>query len=572
VNDAPVAMVDSFTVNEGSTTNLNLAANDSDADDGLDLTSIAIVSGPANGALVVNADGTVDYTHDGSETVADSFTYTINDLSGATSNTVTVNLTVTPVNDTPTGSVTIDNMAPAEGDTLTASNTLADADGLSGPIGYQWYLDGIAIGGATGATYTAVPADVGGVITVVASYTDDQGTFESVSSGATAAVTNVNYAPTGSVTISGTPTEDQTLTASNTLADVDGMGPVSYQWQRDGVDIGGATGSTYILGDADVGTTITVIAGYTDGDGTNESVSSAGVGPIANVNDVPITAPVTLASIAEDSGARLITQAELLVNAVDLDGDGLTATGLAIAGGNGSLVDNGDGSWTYTPAGNDDTSVSFSYTISDGTAGVAASATLDITPVNDAAVIDESPGPVDEGDGDPDPGDEGDPVATEPDEVLPIEEVLPPPEVMAIPNSRPLEMLDVTGAHWNRPRHFAATIALMKPEYVYRNDNGSPAVDVAFLNSFKREPASASEGNFVPAATVYFSPEVMAQALDHLQKQIDNTMELDVNQEQLIIGAATGLGASVMVGYVVWAFRGASLLLGALSAMPMWRC
>ena len=64
----------------------------------------------------------------------------------------------------------------------------------------------------------------------------------------------------------------------------------------------------------------------------------------------------------------------------------------------------------------------------------------------------------------------------------------------------------------------------------------------------------------------------MAQALDHLQKQIDNTMELDVNQGQLIIGAATGLGASVMVGYVVWAFRGASLLLGALSAMPMWRC
>ena len=64
----------------------------------------------------------------------------------------------------------------------------------------------------------------------------------------------------------------------------------------------------------------------------------------------------------------------------------------------------------------------------------------------------------------------------------------------------------------------------------------------------------------------------MAQALDHLQKQLDDTMELDANQEQLIIGAATGLGASVMVGYVVWAFRGASLLLGALSAMPIWRC
>ena len=63
----------------------------------------------------------------------------------------------------------------------------------------------------------------------------------------------VNDAPTGSVTITGTATEDQTLTASNTLADADGLGTISYQWQRDGVDIAGATGTTYTLGDADVG-------------------------------------------------------------------------------------------------------------------------------------------------------------------------------------------------------------------------------------------------------------------------------------------------------------------------------
>ena len=147
-----------------------------------------------------------------------------------------------------------------------------------------------------------------------------------------------------------------------------------------------------------------------------------------------------------------------------------------------------------------------------------------------------------------------------------------PRRLSAFRTPDPLDTLGIAASQWNRPRHFVATIALMKPEYVYRNDNGSPSVNVAFLNSLKRKPASATEGNFAPAATVFFSPEVMAQALDHLQKQIDDTMELDANQGQLIIGAATGLGASVMVGYVVWAFRGASLLLGALSAMPMWRC
>ncbi len=48
------------------------------------------------------------------------------------------------------------------------------------------------------------------------------------------------------------------------------------------------------------------------------------------------------------------------------------------------MIDNGDGTWSYTPALNDDTSVSFSYTVTDGSLSVAGSATLDITPVNDA--------------------------------------------------------------------------------------------------------------------------------------------------------------------------------------------
>src|SRR6185436_10693356 len=74
-----------------------------------------------------------------------------------------------------------------------------------------------------------------------------------------------------------------------------------------------------------------------------------------------------------------------VANAVDIDGDSLTATGLGVVSGGGALVDNGDGTWTYTPAANDVSSVSFSYTISDGNGGtVAGSATLDLIPVNDA--------------------------------------------------------------------------------------------------------------------------------------------------------------------------------------------
>ena len=46
----------------------------------------------------------------------------------------------------------------------------------------------------------------------------------------TVTVTNVNDAPTGAVTITGTATEGQVLTADlSTLADPDGLGAITYQ-------------------------------------------------------------------------------------------------------------------------------------------------------------------------------------------------------------------------------------------------------------------------------------------------------------------------------------------------------
>ena len=95
-----------------------------------------------------------------------------------------------------------------------------------------------------------------------------------------------------------------------------------------------------------------VIFSYTITDGANNVAGTATL-DITPVNDAPTTTPVTLSSIAEDSGARLITQAELLANASDIESDALTATGLTINTGNGAISDNGDGTWNYTPAADD---------------------------------------------------------------------------------------------------------------------------------------------------------------------------------------------------------------------------
>lgn len=99
----PVASNDADTLAEGASKVIDLAANDTDVNGDLDPASIVVVSPPAHAAttIVVNADGTVYYSHDGSETGSDSFAYTISDLNGNTSSAATVDLTITPVNDAP---------------------------------------------------------------------------------------------------------------------------------------------------------------------------------------------------------------------------------------------------------------------------------------------------------------------------------------------------------------------------------------------------------------------------------------------------------------------------------------
>ena len=94
-----------------------------------------------------------------------------------------------------------------------------------------------------------------------------------------------NNEPTGSVFISGNAIEGQTLTASNNITDEDGLGPISYQWLRDGNAISGATSNTYILIQPDVGETISVIASFTDGEGTSESITSASTSTVQDQND-----------------------------------------------------------------------------------------------------------------------------------------------------------------------------------------------------------------------------------------------------------------------------------------------
>ena len=110
VNDAPVALGDSFTTEQDTaytaTLNLNdLLQNDTDVEGDALTVDTSPVIGPANGTLSLNGDGTFIYTPDAGYFGDDSFVYQVSDGNGGLAQ-ATVQITVTDVNDAPTITLT----------------------------------------------------------------------------------------------------------------------------------------------------------------------------------------------------------------------------------------------------------------------------------------------------------------------------------------------------------------------------------------------------------------------------------------------------------------------------------
>ena len=210
-----------------------------------------------------------------------------------------------------TGAPTISGTAEV-GETLTADTSgIADTDGLDNvSLSYQWLSSrDTAISGATGSTYTLVSTDLGKIIKVKVTFTDDEGNEEALTSAATAAVADGSNNPaTGAPTISGTMQVGQTLTASTSgIADDDGLTNVSYTYQwiaNDGTsdsDIQDATLSTYTLVSDDVDKTIKVKVSFTDDAENAETLTSAATDSVvvAPASNSPATGAPTITGTAQ---------------------------------------------------------------------------------------------------------------------------------------------------------------------------------------------------------------------------------------------------------------------------------
>jgi hypothetical protein len=119
-------------------------------------------------------------------------------------------------------------------------------------------------------------------------------------------------------------------------------------------------------------------------DGTTTTTQNVQV-YVSPVNDAPTVASPPALSMQED-GNLIIKASDLLINASDVDANSLSIT--SISSNAGTLTDNGNGTWTLTPASNFNGAITLTYSVSDGSATVNnVTATVNVAAVNDAPVV-----------------------------------------------------------------------------------------------------------------------------------------------------------------------------------------
>ena len=391
VNDAPnVDMTSpvSLSLAEDGTlliTQADFLSNASDIEgDTLSVSGVAVDSG----TITDDGDGTWAFAPGADFNGSVTLSYNVSDGTNSVADAGTI--TVTAVNDAPNVDMTSPvSLSLAEDGTLliTQADFLSNATDVDGDT---LSVSGVTVDSGTvtdngDGTWAFAPgADFNGSVTL--SYNVSDGT-NSVADAGTITVTAVNDAPDTLTDSAGT-NEDSAVTILtsallNNDSDVEG----------DTLTLTGVFnalgGSVNLDGNGDVVFTPTADFNgsasfdYTVSDGNGGTATQTVTVDVTAVNDAAVVSGPVMLAMAEDD-TLTISEADFLANASDVDGDTLSVSGLTVDGETQTLVNNGDGTWTYTPSTNFNGTVGLSYSISDGTVETTASADIAVAAVNDA--------------------------------------------------------------------------------------------------------------------------------------------------------------------------------------------
>ena len=350
-----------------------ILGNDTDPDG--DPLIASVVSGPSNGTLLPNADGSFSYLPDLLFVGTDSFTYAASDGVDAVQATVFINVanaTPTAAADGPysgTEDTTLTVPAPGvlandsdgDGDPLTA---VLVADGTDGTVTLQAdgsfdYVPDPDFGGSDSFTYRASDGlDTSAVTTVTITVTTvDEPPVAVPDALPTAEDTTLVVSAPGvlgnDAEVDGDPISAVMVTPpSNGLLTLDPSGSLTYVPDP---DYHGADSFTYAVDDGTSSDTATVTL------------------TVSPVNDAPAATSDSKATAHATS-----VLVDVLANDADVDGDSLAISAVGTPSVGTASIESGR--VRYTPPAGFVGAATFSYTASDGTDSDAATVTVTVAP------------------------------------------------------------------------------------------------------------------------------------------------------------------------------------------------
>ncbi|EOG7719162.1 tandem-95 repeat protein [Vibrio parahaemolyticus] len=372
----PVAdiVADKATVVEDTPTIIKVLGNDTFEDDGK-VVSLDTNNGPANGTVSVNPDGSVTYTPNDNYVGKDTFTYIV--TSGGVSESTTVSVDVTPVNDAP---VAKDDTATTQEDTAVTIDVLPNDTDVDG--------DKLSIQSAS------VPSDQGTaeivdgklVFTPAKNFHGDAEITYTVSDGALTGqatvkvtVNAVNDTPVVESNIADQALAEDftpyTIDLNTAFSDVDNVdGELTFSVSgNSNIQVAIVNGIATITPTADWNGSETLA--FTATDPSGESVSQTVDFTVAPVVDI------------EADSADVVEDTPTIINVLGNDTfegkDKVVSLDAENGPKNGTVIVNNDGTVTYTPDDNYVGKDTFTYVVTSGGVSESTTVTVNVTPVND---------------------------------------------------------------------------------------------------------------------------------------------------------------------------------------------
>ena len=418
--EAPVisSAVDETGTDDSGILSINLLENATAVESGetLSINSLSLIAGDDTGVsfngLTMNVDASLyAYLPDGvSETI--QYTYNVVGSEGGSS-LQTVSITITGNNEAAvisgidTASLTEDSINDSNELVANGSLTVSDADrgeeafvateltGLHGTLNLdedgnwsytadnnQVAIQELSAGDTLEDGFTITSDDgTEHQIVITINGTNDAAVISGADTGTLQENSSATLTTSGLLTITDADSDEaefthETVSGSYGSLTINASGSWTYS----------ASNTQSVVQELGSGDTLTETIQVSARDGTTQDI----VITINGTNDAPVVSSVDLGSTDEDTSI-VITEAQLLANASDIEGDTLSITALALDNpASGTLIDNGNGTWNFTPGSNlSAQDVSFSFTVSDGTTGdeVTTAAVIDITAVADEAVV-----------------------------------------------------------------------------------------------------------------------------------------------------------------------------------------